>query len=91
MSKFIQFKSHIIVCGFGRTGKILHENLKKKNFEIVLIDKSNKNIDMNIKNNFIHGDASDIINLNAAGISRAKLIVITIQNLYEFKIYNYVC
>ena len=58
LSKFIQFKSHIIVCGFGRTGKILHENLKKKNYDVVLIDKIIKNIDMNNKNNFIHGDAS---------------------------------
>ena len=40
---------------------------------------------MNIKNNFIHGDASDIINLNSAGISRAKLLVITIQNLFDSK------
>ena len=85
LAKFSEFKDHIIVCGFGRTGKILYENLKKKNFEIVLVEKSNKNINSNIKNNFIHGDASEIINLNSAGISRAKLLVITIQNLFESK------
>ena len=85
LAKFSEFKDHIIVCGFGRTGKILYENLKKKNFEIVLVEKNNKNINSNIKNNFIHGDASEIINLNSAGISRAKLLVITIQNLFESK------
>ena len=84
LAKFSEFKDHIIVCGFGRTGKILYENLKKKNFEIVLIEKNHKNIN-SIKNNFIHGDASEIINLNSAGISRAKLLVITIQNLFESK------
>ena len=84
LAKFSEFKDHIIVCGFGRTGKILYENLKKKNFEIVLVEKNNKNIN-SIKNNFIHGDASEIINLNSAGISRAKLLVITIQNLFESK------
>ena len=28
LAKFSEFNDHIIVCGFGRTGKILYENLK---------------------------------------------------------------
>jgi CPA2 family monovalent cation:H+ antiporter-2 len=72
-------ESHVILCGFGRSGQYLARFLKEENISFIAID-----MDMNRVNDaasagelVMYGDASRKDVLNAAGISKAKAVVIT--------------
>jgi voltage-gated potassium channel len=80
---------HIIVCGGGRTGFPLIDELTKNKIPVVLIDSDEivlgktKNI---YKCFYVKGDATDDNNLIIAGIERASGIIIALSsdkdNLY---------
>ncbi|NNL43187.1 MAG: potassium channel protein, partial [Desulfobacterales bacterium] len=38
--KINRMKNHYIVCGYGRIGRVLCKNLKRKPFELVVIEKN---------------------------------------------------
>ena len=73
-------KDHYIVCGYGKTGKKVVEDLLKKNQKVVLIEG---NADRNEKlkdifdNNLIviNGDATSDDVLLHAGVDRAKYMI----------------
>jgi len=72
------FSDHVILCGYGRSGQYLGRFLKEENIKYIAID-----IDLNRVNdasnageNVMYGDASRRIVLKAAGIERAKAVVI---------------
>ena len=72
------FSNHVILCGYGRSGQYLGRFLKEENIDYIAID-----IDLNRVNdasnageNVMYGDASRRIVLKAAGIERAKAVVI---------------
>jgi len=72
-------KDHVIICGFGRNGKKVSLELKARNQEFIVIDKSHEVL-VNYKNEpirFIEGDATDDDILKEAGILDAKAIVST--------------
>jgi len=76
------FSNHVILCGYGRSGQYLGRFLKEENIEYIAID-----IDLNRVNdasnageNVMYGDASRRIVLKAAGIERAKAVVIAYAN-----------
>ncbi len=72
-------KNHVIICGFGRNGRKVSMELKERNQEFIVIDKSHDVLmgytDEPIE--FIEGDATDDAILEEAGILRAKAIVTT--------------
>ena len=72
------FSDHVILCGYGRSGQYLGRFLKEENIKYIAID-----IDLNRVNDasnagekVMYGDASRRIVLKAAGIERAKAVVI---------------
>lgn len=73
-------KNHYIVCGYGKTGKRVLEDLLQKGFEVVMIEnnpeKSEKLKEIHDKK-FIHIDddptSDDVLLL--AGIERAKILI----------------
>jgi len=81
MNKTLEsMKDHYIVCGYGKTGKHVLEELLKKGLEVVLIEnnaerseKLHELYDMK----FIHldADATDDAVLLQAGILRAKFLI----------------
>ena len=78
MTKQLQLlNNHYIVCGFGRMGKKICEELEANNASFVVIEKDNREIE-NLKEQnylFIEGDATEDEVLLQAGIKQAKGLV----------------
>jgi len=71
--------NHVILCGFGRSGQYLARFLKEESTSFIAID-----MDLNRVNDaasagelVMYGDASRRVVLKAAGIAKAKAVVIT--------------
>lgn len=75
-----QFEDHYIVCGFGKTGKRVTEELLRKGRKVVLIEndteRNEKAKDL-FDNNLVHliGDATDDEMLKQAGVERARILI----------------
>jgi len=72
------FSEHVIICGYGRSGQYLGRFLKEENISFIAID-----MDLNRVNDaatagekVMYGDASRRVVLRAAGIERAKALVV---------------
>jgi voltage-gated potassium channel len=72
-----EFKNHYIVCGYGRIGRVICQNLKRKPLDVVAIDNSPELIPVMDEDGILYvaGDAADEACLIKAGIKRAKGLV----------------
>ncbi|MBF0376693.1 MAG: potassium channel protein [Desulfamplus sp.] len=70
-------RGHYIVCGYGRIGRTLCNQIKEQNSEVVVIEKSEELLAVLEKDKtlYIHGDASNESILIKAGIENAKTLV----------------
>ena len=76
MQKKINYlENHYIVCGFGRMGKKITQELHKRNKQFVVIEKEIDNMEQFEKCCIIHGDATEDDVLLQAGIKKAKGLV----------------
>ncbi|MGD1840869.1 MAG: potassium channel family protein [Thermonemataceae bacterium] len=75
-----KLKDHIIVCGYGRNGKKVCDELLEENKAFVLIENDPDNINHNIPNviQTVLGDATQDEVLKKAGIERAEAIITTL-------------
>ncbi len=75
--KILGLKNHYIICGYGRIGRVLCDNLKTKPVDLVVIEKDEGHIPAMEMDNvpYIAGDASEEIYLHQAGIERARMLV----------------
>lgn len=72
-------KDHVIICGFGRNGQKVAEELSVRKQAFVVIDQNHELI-MNYNGDpikFVEGDATEDEILQKAGIEKAKAIVST--------------
>ena len=77
-------KDHVIICGLGKTGRIVARELKMAGIPFVAIDKDENTLEK-AKEYIpgvlaILGDATEDSVLNFAGIRKAKFVVITTQS-----------
>ena len=86
--KISLLKNHYIVCGFGRMGQIVTDELRKRKLKVVVIEKE-KEIAEKLRDEgyiFIQGDATEEDVLLKANIRKAKALVATLpedaENLY---------
>ena len=86
--KISLLKNHYIICGYGRMGKIVTEELLKRRFKVVVIEKD-KEIAEKLSEEgivYIHGDATEEEVLLKANIKKARALVATLpddaENLY---------
>ncbi|MBI5325244.1 MAG: potassium channel protein [Ignavibacteriae bacterium] len=80
LNKLENLKNHIIVVGYGRVGKLASNVLENNNEEFVVIDEDlNENIEISDSGKFlkIKGNAAEDDVLIAAGITKAKGIIVT--------------
>jgi len=75
-----KMKDHYIVCGYGKTGKHVLEDLLKKGLEVVVIESNserNEKLKALYSDKYIHldADATDDAVLIQAGIQKAKFII----------------
>ncbi|MFC0525175.1 potassium channel family protein [Pontibacillus salicampi] len=76
-----KLENHYIVCGFGRVGEQVYEQLLKQTEDIVVIDEREEVLGrLSNKALFLQGDATDDETLIKAGIRSAKGLVTTLPS-----------
>ncbi|MGM5485483.1 MAG: potassium channel family protein [Nanobdellota archaeon] len=80
MKDIKSLKDHYIICGAGRVGKNVADDLKGKPF--VIVDKSPERVDMLKKKGILalEGDSLDDSVLKEAGIDKAKALISCLKN-----------
>ncbi len=77
-----KLKDHYIICGFGRIGSLICEELSAQNIKFVVIENKPASIELlnNEKHLYLNMDATAEETLIAAGVMKAKGIVPTVQS-----------
>jgi voltage-gated potassium channel len=73
-----QLQDHTIVCGYGRMGRHVVDQLRLQGLDFVVIDPDSEKIayiQRTMQALAVAGDAADEANLHAAGIERARSLV----------------
>jgi voltage-gated potassium channel len=73
-----KLQDHTIVCGYGRMGRHVVDQIRAQGRDFVVIDTNKEKItyiQQSLSALAVHGDAADETNLHAAGIERANSLV----------------
>ncbi len=77
---------HYIVCGYGRMGKVICNELKQKGIPFVIVEKEHQELDVDDDVTIVYGDATRDELLKSLGIEKAKGLISVLdsdaQNLY---------
>ncbi len=75
--RIAQLNQHIIVCGFGRVGRHLADELAREAVPFVIVDENEEKIEEVAAREFLHveGDATEEHVLEGAGLQRARALV----------------
>jgi len=76
-NKIASLSNHIIICGYGRMGRLLAEHLKLRQVPAVVVDLETRHTAQAEQDGFLYvlGDATDETVLRDAGIERARGLV----------------
>lgn len=82
MKRINNLNNHYIVCGYGRVGQRLAEDLEWADKDFVVIDRAEKEVELLRENDylFVKGDAQEEETLEKAGIHRAYGIILTLPD-----------
>jgi monovalent cation:H+ antiporter-2, CPA2 family len=71
--------NHVIICGYGRSGQYLSRFLAQENIPFIALDIDSERVReaAMAQDNVVYGDASRRVVLQAAGVARAKALVIS--------------
>ncbi len=77
-----RLSDHVIVCGFGRIGEMLAQDLRRKGSSLVVIDSESARVTEADQHRFlaINGDAMEEDVLVGAGLKQAKTVVTVLPN-----------
>ncbi len=77
--------AHIIICGFGRSGQALSRFLSQENIRFIALDLDPRRVHEAVSagDSVVYGDASKREVLVAAGLMRAKTLVITYDDKHS--------
>jgi voltage-gated potassium channel len=78
--KINQLSDHYIICGFGRMGKKIAQELHKRHRPFVVVEKDIDPSEQNKNYRFINGDATEDQDLMQAGIGKAKGLVTVLSS-----------
>jgi Kef-type potassium/proton antiporter, CPA2 family (TC 2.A.37.1) len=75
-------QNHVVVCGYGRVGRILVKMLQSRNCSVVVIDESESSIqECRVQGiPYIYGNAASLHVLEAAQVERAKAMAIALPD-----------
>ncbi|HYD67113.1 YbaL family putative K(+) efflux transporter [Azospirillum sp.] len=78
-------RDHAVIIGYGRVGSVVGKGLKSQNLPIVVIDQNRRRIEALRERGVpaVYGDATTPGILEAAGIRRARLIVVATAEGYQ--------
>ncbi len=76
---------HVIICGYGRSGQALAAFLKQEDIEFIALDLDSRRVHEASANGerVVYGDAGKHEVLQAAGLMRAKTLVITYDDKHS--------
>ena len=80
-----RLSNHVIICGFGRSGQYLARFLKEENIPFIALDIDLARVQeaATAGENVVYGDASRRVVLHAAGVERAKAMVISYNDVHS--------
>lgn len=72
-------RDHVIICGYGRSGQYLGRFLREENIPYVALDMDSGRVQeaASAGENVVYGDAGRRSVLEAAGVARAKAVIIS--------------
>lgn len=78
-AKSVRTENHVVICGFGRSGQSLARMLDQEKIPYIALDMDPDRVKeaSAAGDNVVYGDASRENYLGAAGLARAKAVVIT--------------
>jgi CPA2 family monovalent cation:H+ antiporter-2 len=78
-AKSVRTENHVVICGFGRSGQSLARMLDQEKIPYIALDMDPDRVKeaATAGDNVVYGDASRENYLVAAGLARAKAVVIT--------------
>jgi CPA2 family monovalent cation:H+ antiporter-2 len=78
-AKSVRTENHVVICGFGRSGQSLARMLDQEKIPYIALDMDPDRVKeaASAGDNVVYGDASRENYLVAAGLARAKAVVIT--------------
>ena len=78
-------KQHIIICGYGRSGQALAKFLSEEGISFIALDLDSRNVREAAATGekVVYGDAGKLEVLQAAGLMRAKALVITYDDKHS--------
>jgi len=73
---------HVIICGFGRVGRILAAQLDNEHTPFVVIDEDEDKVEDAEENGYrvLRGDATEEALLQSAGLDRVRALVATVNS-----------
>lgn len=82
LSKLANVSNHIILCGFGETGKNIRNILKMTGITLVAIDTDPQHIESAASHGCLtlYGDATNLKTLKSASLDKARSLIITFDN-----------
>ena len=82
MNKIKDLKDHFIICGYGRMGAVIADDIKMKEFPFIVIEKNEEKVEkIREKGIFcIHGDATKDEILKSASVGNSKGIAVALNN-----------
>ncbi|MEM6726631.1 MAG: NAD-binding protein, partial [Bacteroidota bacterium] len=86
LTKVEKLRNHVIVCGYGRHGQQVLDELSSQEIPYVLIEKDDEKLD-ELRDGgeilFVEGDATNDDLLTEAGINQAKALIVTLSDETE--------
>jgi len=78
----VELKDHVIICGYGRVGQILARFLDQENIPSIALDLEPNRVNKakQAGEQTFYGNATQPQALSAAGLARARMLVITFGN-----------
>ena len=78
----VRNENHVIICGFGRSGQNLASMLDLEKIKYIALDLDPDRVQdaSEAGSNVVYGDAQKPTALNAAGIARAKAVVVSFNH-----------
>ena len=82
MNKIKNFSDHFIICGYGRMGAVIADELDKSGFKFIIIEKNDNKVEVIREKGMlcIHGDATLDQILQSASVSKARGIAVALNN-----------
>jgi CPA2 family monovalent cation:H+ antiporter-2 len=79
------WSDHAIIVGYGRVGEIIGDGLKAQGFPFVVVDEDRRRVEELRKRGLtaIYGDATAAGVLEAAGVERARLLILAIPQGFQ--------